>query len=62
MFADSANLTEGRQVTVAGERAAFTTFRGNRYLTLNVDGRQVTVTGTVGNETLRRVAASLVDE
>jgi outer membrane lipoprotein-sorting protein len=62
VFADSANLTEGRQVTVAGERAAFTTFRGNRYLTLNVDGRQVTVTGTVGNETLRRVAASLVDE
>jgi outer membrane lipoprotein-sorting protein len=60
-FSGPANLTEGRRVTIEGEPAAFQTLRGTRYLTLNVAGRQVSVTGTVGNATLRRVAASLVE-
>jgi hypothetical protein len=62
VFMESANLSDGRRVTVAGEPAVFEQFRGNRYLQFNVDGRQVSISGTVGNETLRRVAASLVEE
>jgi outer membrane lipoprotein-sorting protein len=61
VFPGPANLSDGRRVTVAGEPAVFATLRGNRYLQFNVDGRQLSVSGTVGNETLRRVAASLVD-
>lgn len=60
VFAETGNLS-GRQVTVGGHPAAFSTFRGGRYLNWNADGRQYSVSGTVGNATLRRVAASVID-
>jgi outer membrane lipoprotein-sorting protein len=61
LFPDPGNLSDGRQVTIEGRPAAFSTFRDNRYLQWNADGRQYSLTGTVGNETLREVASSLID-
>ena len=52
----------GRQVTIDGQQATVSTFRGRRFLSFNDDGRQFSVSGTVENATLRDVAASLVDD
>lgn len=61
VFAESSNLSNGRRVSIEGKPAAFVRFHGNQYLNWNADGRQYSLSGTVGNATLRRVAASLLD-
>jgi outer membrane lipoprotein-sorting protein len=56
----SANLTDGRRVSLDGRPAVFSRFRDRRYLSWNDGAWQYSVSGTVGNATLRGVAESVV--
>jgi outer membrane lipoprotein-sorting protein len=61
VFDDHGNLTGGRQTSLDGRPATLGQFDGRRYLTWNADDRQYSVSGTVENATLRRVAESVAD-
>lgn len=61
VFDEPANLTGGRETSLDGRPAVFRTFDDRRFLLWNAGNRQYSVSGSVGNGTLRRVADSLVD-
>lgn len=61
VFGETGNLTGGRQAVIRGQQVVFRTYRDRRYLVWNGDGRQYSVSGTVANRTLSRVAESLID-
>jgi len=60
VFDETGDLTEGRRAVIRGQRVVFRTHGDRRYLVWNGDGRQYSVSGTVTNRTLRRVAESIL--
>lgn len=61
VFGESGRLTGGQREVIRGQRVVLRTYEGQRHLVWNDDERQYSVSGTVTNQTLRHVAASIID-
>jgi hypothetical protein len=56
------SLTQGQQEVLRGQTVVLSTYQERRFLAWNNGGQRYSVSGTVANRTLRRVAASIIDE
>lgn len=56
------SLTGGQQETIRGKQVVIDTYEERRFLAWNSNGQRYSVSGTVENRTLRRVAASIIDD
>jgi outer membrane lipoprotein-sorting protein len=59
---ESGSLTGGRQEAIRGQEVVISTYEKRRFLVWNSDEQRYSVSGTVENQTLRRVAASIIED